>query len=269
MEKLLNECIIVSKEINDKFILAKNRDRAYNPKLQLIHSIVDGVEMVYLQDLATDWSEGMNEYGIGLVNTALMVGYDELEKKIVKKRGKPSKDGVKIRKVLSQKNIKDAVKIAVKYNGGIKGHTLLGSPDTLISIESTSKHSPKIKIVNKVSPLVRTNHGHIYTDAGYTDGDNYKSSMIRKISTEKSIKDVDDWQNLSSHMRKKYFKDDSNLNMKRDTEKMKTSSQLVMNLTDKIVELTLFNDNIESFEGIKNLLPTTYSPKIKIKINRI
>ena len=62
---ILGECIIVSKEIGDKFILAKNRDRAYNPQLEIVHTLIDGVEVVYLHDIITDWSEGMNEYGIG------------------------------------------------------------------------------------------------------------------------------------------------------------------------------------------------------------
>ena len=80
-------CIIVSKSIDGSKILAKNRDRAYKPSLEFVHTIIDGVEVVYLRDTVTDWSEGMNEYGVGLVNTALMVGYDENEKKIVKKGG--------------------------------------------------------------------------------------------------------------------------------------------------------------------------------------
>ena len=69
----LSECIIVSKEINDKFILAKNRERAYNPSLEIVHTIIDGVEVAYLHDLITDWSEGLNENGIGVVNAALLV----------------------------------------------------------------------------------------------------------------------------------------------------------------------------------------------------
>jgi len=110
--KLL-ECIIVSKEVNDKFVLAKNRDRAYKPVLEVVHTLLNGVEVVYLHDVTTDWSEGMNEFGIGLVNSALMVGHDEAEKKIVKKKGKPSKDGARIREVLSQKTLKDAVRTVV------------------------------------------------------------------------------------------------------------------------------------------------------------
>jgi hypothetical protein len=64
-------CIIVSKEINDKFVLAKNRDRAYKPTLEVVHTLLDGVEVAYLHDVTTDWSEGINEFGIGAVNSAL------------------------------------------------------------------------------------------------------------------------------------------------------------------------------------------------------
>ena len=83
---MLNECIIISKEVNDKFILAKNRDRAYKPKLEVVHTIINGVEVAYIHDMITDWSEGMNEFGIGIVNSALMVGHDEAEAKLVKKK---------------------------------------------------------------------------------------------------------------------------------------------------------------------------------------
>jgi hypothetical protein len=123
----LTECIIASKEVGDKFILAKNRDRAYKPKLEVVHTLINGVEVVYLRDITTDWSEGMNEYGIGLVNSALMVGHDEAEKKIVKKSGRPSQDGSKIREVLSHKTLQSAIKKIIGYNDGsntgIKGHT--------------------------------------------------------------------------------------------------------------------------------------------------
>lgn len=266
---ILGECIIVSKEIGDKYILAKNRDRAYNPSLEIIHTIVDGVEVVYLRDTITDWSEGMNEFGIGVVNTALMVGYDEEEKKIVKKKGKPSKDGAKIRKVLSSNNLKDAIKLAVQYEGGIKGHTLVSSPKTTISIETTSKHNPNINLVNREHPLVRTNHGHYYSDAGYTNGPDYKSSIIRKISAEKQMDKADDWNLIAPLMRANFYKNDSPLNMKRDTKKMSTSSQLVLNLTDKIFQLTYFENKVDEFFGIKTELPEGYSPKIKIEVKKV
>ena len=136
-------CIIISKSINGSKVLAKNRDRAYKPTIEVVHTIIDGVEVAYLRDTITDWSEGMNEFGIGLVNTALMVGYDENEEKIVKKSGTPSKDGNKIRKALSQKTIKDVLNSAISFDGGIRGHTFIGTSTTTIIIEATSKHNPK------------------------------------------------------------------------------------------------------------------------------
>lgn len=270
--KLL-ECIIVSKEIDDKFILAKNRDRAYKPKLEVVHTLINGVEVVYLHDITTDWSEGMNEYGIGIVNSALMVGHDEAEKKIVKKAGKPSKDGARIREVLAQKTFKEAIKKVVgkndASNNGIKGHTFVSSPKYMVSVEQTSKHKPHLTLQNTESPVVRTNHGHVFADAGYTSGMNYMSSKIRKISAEKTIDKVEDWTQIPAMMRKQYYEKDSQLNMRRDTNKMFTSSQTVLNLTDKIFLLEYLADKVEAFEGIKNELPKGYIPKIKIQVNKI
>jgi hypothetical protein len=267
--KMVTECIIVSKEVDNKFILAKNRDRAYNPKIEIVHTIIDGVEVAYLHDITTDWSEGMNEFGIGLVNSALMVGHDEAEHKIVKKGGKPSKDGVRIRKVLTQKTLKDALRVVLGKNGtndGIKGHTFLSTPKYMVSVEQTSQHSPEVKLQNVENPIVRTNHGHMFTDAGYTHGYKYLSSKMRKVSAEKQIDKVEDWKEIAAAMRKEFFKQDSHLNMKRDTKEMWTSTQTVLNLTDRIFQLTYFKDKVEEFKGVITKLPEGYTPKIKIEI---
>lgn len=266
---MINECIIVSKEVGDKFILAKNRDRAYKPKLEIVHELIDGVEVAYIHDITTDWSEGLNEFGIGLVNSALMVGHDELEKKLIQKTGKPSKDGKKIRFTLSQKTLKEAIKAALKTDGGINGHTFISSPKHMVSIEKTSKHKADVNLINKESPTVRTNHGHTFTDVGYTNGKKYLSSKIRKISAEKSIEKVDDWTQISKAMRKEFFPKESQLNMRRQAKDMFTSSQTVLNLTDRILEVEYFEDKVESFEGINNKLPKDYQPKIKIEIRKV
>ena len=266
-------CIIVSKEIDNKFILAKNRDRAYKPVLEVVHAIIDGVEVAYLHDITTDWSEGMNEYGIGVVNSALLVGHDEAEHKIVKKGGKPGMDGVKMRNIIKQKNIKDAIKSCLSFKGksqlALKGHTFISSPNHMVSIETTSKHKPDIKTHNIKSPVVRTNHGHVFTDAGYTHGIKYLSSKMRKITAEKTIERVKDWTEVAPTMRKQYFERESQLNMRRNTVNMFTSSQTIMNLTDKILEIEYFKDKVESFEGIRTELPKEYQPKIKIQVRAI
>jgi hypothetical protein len=266
----LSECIIVSKEVGDKFILAKNRDRAYNPSLEIVHTIIDGVEVAYLHDLVTDWSEGLNEKGIGVVNSALLVGHDEAEHKIVKKGGKPGPDGDKMRNIIKQPTLKQALKATITYKGksglSLKGHTFISSPKHMISVETTSKHKPDIKLQNTESPIVRTNHGHMFTDAGYTNGEKYLSSKMRKLSAEKSVDNVNDWTEIAQAMRKEYFPKRPALNMKRDTKEMSTSSQTVMNLTDRILQITYFKDKVNEFKGINNQLPKGYQPKIKIEI---
>jgi hypothetical protein len=266
-------CIIVSKEIDNKFILAKNRDRAYKPVLEIVHTIIDGVEVAYLHDITTDWSEGMNEFGIGVVNSALLVGHDEAEHKIVKKGGKKGLDGVKMRNIISQKTLKDAIKSALTFKGksqlALKGHTFISSQNHMVSVETTSKHKPDIQTHNIKSPVVRTNHGHVFTDAGYTHGIKYLSSKMRKIGAEKTIERVKDWTEVAPAMRKQYFERESQLNMRRNTQNMFTSSQTVMNLTDLIFQVELFQSKVQEFKGINNQLPNGYKSKIKILINKV
>lgn len=266
-------CIIVSKEINNKFILAKNRDRAYKPVLEVVHTLIDGVEVAYLHDITTDWSEGMNEFGIGVVNSALLVGHDEIEHKIIKKGGKVGPDGSKMRNILRQTNLKEAIKSCLSFKGksqlALKGHTFISSPNHMISIETTSRHTPDIKTHNIKHPIVRTNHGHMFTDAGYTNGMMYMSSKMRKIAAEKTIERVTDWKMMAPTMRKQYFEKDSQLNMRRTTTHMFTSSQTIMNLTDKILQIEWFVTKVEQFKGINNQLPNGYKSKIKILINKV
>lgn len=269
MKTKINECIIVHKKMGDTVVMAKNRDRAYKPEIEIVHEFINGVEVVYLHDILTDWSEGMNEYGVGIVNTALMVTNDENEKKIIKKTGKKSKDGVKIRESLGQRTFKDSILTATNYLGGIKGHTFISTSEKFVSIETTSKHNPKFKIHSHNSPTVRTNHGEIYKDAGYKEGENLISSKIRKKSAEYILKHSDNTIKLLKGLRTDLFDVDSNFNMTRKTDKMLTSSQLLLNLTDMIFELNYFNDRVEKFHGIKVNLPDDYDPVIQIKVNKL
>lgn len=268
MKKLINECIIVAKKVGNAIIMVKNRDRAYKPQLEIVHEIVDGVEIAYIRDMVTDWSEGMNEYGIGMLNTALMVGYDENEKKIVKKGGKPSKDGNLIRITLTQKNLSDALKVAVKSK--IKGHSFISDPQKMVSIETTTQHKPKIDIRDLTSDNhVRTNHGYFYDDSGYTQGNDYLSSKMRKIGAEKIVGDAKEAMDILNGLKKQMYDKDSILNVRRDTDKMVTSSQLMLNLTDREMTLHYFKSKIESFNGVVNRLPEDYTPKIKIHTKEI
>jgi hypothetical protein len=266
-------CIIVSKEINNKFILAKNRDRAYKPVLEVVHTLLDGVEVAYLHDITTDWSEGLNEFGIGAVNSALLVRRDESEKKILKKTGKKGCDGEKMRNIIKQKTLEDAIESCLVFKGksrlALKGHTFISSPHHMVSVETTSKHKPDIQTHNIKYPVVRTNHGHTFADAGYTRGVKYLSSKIRKISAENSLESINDWNEVGFVMRNQYYEPESQLNMRRTTQSMFTSSQTVMNLTDLILKVEWFTSKVQEFKGINNELPKDYKSKIRIIIDKI
>ena len=43
--RVLNECVIAGVKLEDTIVLAKNRDRGYKAKIELVHEIVDGVEI--------------------------------------------------------------------------------------------------------------------------------------------------------------------------------------------------------------------------------
>lgn len=266
--KRINECIIVSKEIKDRFILAKNRDRTYKPEMEIVHEMINGVEVCYIHDKLTDWSEGINEYGIGIVNTALMVGYDEKELEIIKKTGNISDDGKKMREALSKKTLKEAIVSIAKYKGGLRGHTFVSSPHHMVTIETTLEE-PKLKLINSKHPIVRTNHGHAFANAGYKKGKPYESSKVRQLSAELQSEKTKDVNDLLPNMRHKFFSGDSPFNMKRDTKKIYTTSQLLLDLTDKILWFVYFPENIKSYKGIVNRLPKGYTPKIKIKVQKV
>ena len=53
--------------------------------------MINNEEVCLLHDRTTGWVEGMNGNGIGVVNAALAVGYDEEEKKFIKFYGMSSK----------------------------------------------------------------------------------------------------------------------------------------------------------------------------------
>lgn len=264
----INECVIVAKKFDDSFIFAKNRDRPYNPSITLIHDIVDGVEMVYMIDNDTDWSEGMNEYGIGVVNSALMITRDEAEKKKSKDSGKPLKDGSIIRDALKMDNVNDIINIIINKDGGLKGHTFVGTADKMYAIEYTSHHEPDVEEHSVNDNIVRTNHGIKHSSAGYQNGLSFKSSAIRKNSASSQIIKAVTPDDVLSKLRKRLFKKDSMLNMKRDTNKLWTSSQLLLDPKRMIVKLIAFSDKTTDV-NIDNRLPEGYQPKLKIKLEII
>jgi len=277
----LHECIIAHTILNDKVLLAKNRDRAYSPKVSIIRDLVDGVEIVYILDKDTDWSEGMNSKGIGILNSALMVTADENEKKIIKKKGKPGPDGGKIRAALANPKLSQTIQSITNYKGvgeySLMGHTFVCSPKESFSIEVTSKHLPVIKRLDRKLNHARTNHGYDYPDSGYTTGPSKKSSdsrwRIAQYVLDKAKNPSDILDGLSGYypvdnMRDNPYRDPDMVKNPTDKDILSTSTQILMNLNDLIFDVRVDKDNSE-YEGIDDRTPDTYTSKIKINVEYV
>jgi hypothetical protein len=262
----IDECTSVGIKIQGKNLLAKNRDRVYNPTIKLVREIIDGTEVLYMYDVDTDYSEGMNEYGIGIVNTTLQGKEDEKEIKITTRHKKLSADGHKIRKALSKKDLDEIVKILDLYKRGLGGHTTIGSKKGYISIEKIRMGSPKIVHHKPNSVIVRTNHGLDYPDQGYQHGEDRDSSVSRAFYATKEARKAIKPEDLLAGMRK-HHDIAGYLEPYRTNYKVWTSSQIMLNLTD--LEMTFVIDENTKFLGIENRLPVGYRPKISLKIYKL
>lgn len=278
--KLIEECVIAAVKIDDGVVLAKNRDRGYKAKVEIVHELIDDVEVVYWRDVDTDWSEGMNEYGIGIVNAALFVGLDEKEgKEVQKKRNNDatekkthSRDGEKIRMALSKKTLPMTVKSIISFTGsrskfGLRGETFVSNGENTYAVELTSKHTPTItKMKKDTKVIVRTNHGIYQKSAGYTKGEKKESSHKRYELAKKHLSDVETDQEIIDRLKQKYDKDPFlNPYRTKNMYNMQTTGQIMMNLKKKEVTIRMDNEMGE-LVGIKNKLPKGHTPKIKIKV---
>lgn len=265
----LDECIIVAGAADGEHVLAKSRDRNYHARVEIIRDLLDdGTEVVYFQDLDTGYAEGMNSHGLGVINAALSISEDENE---VKGKVK-SEDGPRMINSLQYRDIDEAIKALVGHKGGIKGHTFVGNPKSLYSIEMSSEHTPVITPLDPSTGFdVRTNHGYDHDGAGYTPDRrpaDYMSSKIRKAQAEVELADVDDFEQIAPSIAKQHFDPDSNDNMLRrvPTEAgMVTTSQVAMHLPRKEFIFYYFPNECD-FEGLLDKTPDDYEPKIKVRV---
>ena len=268
-KKQVSECVAFSKKFGNDVVLGKNRDRNYTPELKVVREMSgNGIELCYMVDQDTDWSEGMNSNGIGLVNSALFVKRDEKDFDKSKKEKAPSKDGIRIRHALSKDTLTEVVKSLVNFDTGVKGHTIVSDGNKLVVIENTSRTSPKVKVhdINK-SPVVRSNHGIEHPEQGYTRGDDRVSSELRMknaselLGKEKNYKEIfPQFYNHTQELGPKY-------DLVRAQNKLWTSSQILMNLNKKEMILYLIPGAVK-FVGVENRLPKNHESKINLKVRQ-
>lgn len=72
----------------------------------------------------------------------------------------------------------------------LNGHTFVGTKKNIFFIENISNRPPIIKKLKKDKVVVRTNHGEVYSQAGYQKGIDRKSSVMRQLIAYKMMKKI-------------------------------------------------------------------------------
>lgn len=264
--KAINECTSVGVSIKSDIILAKNRDRTYNPTIQLVRDMINGIEVLYMYDVGTDYSEGMNEHGVGIVNTTLQGKEDEKEIKLTTASKKLNADGHKIRKALGYDDIDKIVESLDLFKRGLGGHTTVGYKKGFVSIEKIRMGKPKIEYLDKNEIVVRTNHGIGYPDQGYQGGTDRESSVSRSFYAHEAAKVAKSDEDLLTAMRTHHDLP-GYLEPYRTNYKVWTSTQILMNLSK--LQMYFVVDENTKFIGIEDRLPKNYKKKIKLKIYQL
>lgn len=235
-------CIVIGKYFEEHgWVAIKNRDRNYIPEISFKKKTSDGVEILYFWDDITQYCEGFNSAGIGILSASLMVLDDE--KEITVREKAPSKDGGKIKKALQYPDAKAAAASCVKQK--LPGNTLVFDSEHMILIEGAwtpggykdGKYEFKMTEIPRDEVVVRTNHGVGLKWAGYqrdlnNDGQTMSriSSECRRIIAIKVTEAASTPEEILDNLTKDYT-GDGQLNALRTTtekKKMRTTSQIMI-----------------------------------------
>ena len=209
-------CVIAAKYFKGVgWVGSKNRDRNYKPTIIIKQSFRKKIERLYLYDTKTKYTEGLNEFGIGILSAAVAVKKDEKEGMKADAENKPSPDGFKIRQALFSKN-------------------------KCVLLEATfvedrdSEYVYETEVIKKDEVVVRTNHGILIT-SGYNKEDDYESWESSATRYKKALKGVKKCDNALDMMEAISDTSDSNfmLNPVRITPShganiLKTTGQLML-----------------------------------------
>lgn len=266
--RIRTACIVAAGTFGDSYCLVKNRDRNYVPKIRIVHEIRDGVEVAYMKDDFTSWVEGINEFGIGIVNAALMVSRDESERDEVERTGKKLLDGDRILKALESKTVAAAAKSVRTYQEGLKGHTIISDGKKSYYVEMPDSNEIEYDKIPLDELFVRTNHGVDFPDAGYVEGPREESSKSRQEEAEQVLAEVLDPNDAAPALLRAREDRWEPTEMVRDSKsprKMRTTSQMVLDLSQKKLTLYLLPGRVD-WGGLKVDLPKDYAPKITIEV---
>lgn len=252
---MLNECVISRVKTKNKNVLIKNRDRNYIPKILIVRDYIKekDLEICYYIDLRTGWVEGINSEGIALINSSLLVEYDEKEISLQSKNNKISNEGKIILNALKQNKIKDTINSLITPNR-LNGHTFISYKENSYNIECMPNSKIFIEKINDID--VRTNHGFKYSKTGYVKGDAKISTTSRLIISKKELElnKQNNYKSLLNSLSKDYINWDSkfqpNRNKKIDEKTIITTMQILFDTMNNIMVLNINEKFCELYKVI-------------------
>jgi hypothetical protein len=179
-------CIIVAKYFDGiGWAGAKNRDRKYIPTLDFLIEDVGDVERCMMHDQITGYKEGINSYGLSILNTSLDVLEDEPE--VESGKAKNSPDGQAIAEALAMKDPLDAVKHLIKKK--LVGCTIVFNKEDMYLIEAADQDGTRsyefvVKKIAKKNIVARTNHGIYLPWASFQRVEGDEEQTLDRISSE-------------------------------------------------------------------------------------
>lgn len=264
-------CVIAAKYFpTHGWVIAKNRDRNYPVEIKIVQSQRQGVERLFIRDMTTGYSEGLNEHGISIISASVMVKKDEKEGsgRASDSQNWTSPDGQRIRRALYQRTCEGAAKSLI--DSQIPGNTFITDGKKLILIEAgyTNYNTPQQKYhhvkkeIKRTETVVRTNHGILLPWTGYDPKNpdqaaDALSSRTRFKVAEKEVKKAQDPQQLLTALGAAPDKKNKQMNPIRiDKGKgvMRTTGQLLLvpqerTLTYKPTSSQVHLDNYNKING--------------------
>lgn len=196
------------------WVLAKNRDQTYKPVVRIRKSFRRGIERLYIWDEFTKYTEGLNEFGVGIISAKIdlvdpdLTGAKEsqIEDLNPEKRTYYSPDGLRIRTALFESNVLKAAKKLIEFQ--ITGNSIIADKDRCFVFEAAfvesdegEKYVYKVVELSKEQFVVRTNHGIMLPFTGFQSdipkqSADRASSEVRYKTVSKGLGDAKTFQEL-------------------------------------------------------------------------
>lgn len=282
-------CIIAVYKFPTQTVIAKNRETPTEVNFEIVHTQLNGIEILYFHDLDSGWVEGINDKGIGITAAELV----RFIRKPPEERARScalntisgfNNIGVKILHALQSHTIKEAKQLVsslklFSIDIGLNGNTIVSTKEEAFHVENFTGVSPVVTPINLENGVIFTNYPTINSDKellGESYDEQYsQDNLSRQRYLQKNQNNINCFEDLFrlllvSDINQRYerqvykpFVSEEYHNNHEDTDV--TSSQLFWDLTN--LHLTFIMDvRFCTYHGYRNMLGKLSTPKLSYSI---